>query len=277
VRDDPSVDEKARRHRLRASFEEVPELYDRVRPAYPAALFDDLVALARLRRGSRVLEIGPGTGQATRALAERGLEVVAVELGERLAALARRNLARLPDATVVNAAFESWEPPPERFDAVVAFTAFHWIDPDVRYEKPARVLREGGALAVVETQHVLPDGSDPFWAEVQEDYDAVVPSPDNRPPPHPDEVGDLRAELEASGLFRSASVRRHLWDVTYAADEYIGVLETYSPNRALDAETRTRLLERIRRRIAARPGGRVTKTYLATLNVAERAPGPRPP
>src|SRR3712207_9472293 len=85
--------------RLRAIFDEDAERYDRARPGYPPALFDDLAALAGIGPGCRVLEIGCGTGQATVPLAERGCEVVAVELGPQMAAVARRNLARFPAVT----------------------------------------------------------------------------------------------------------------------------------------------------------------------------------
>jgi SAM-dependent methyltransferase len=261
----------ADRRRLRATFEEVPELYERARPLYPPELFDDLVAYARLKEGSRVLEIGCGTGQATLPLAERGLEVVCVELGAGLAAFARRKLAGFPRVEVVQAVFEDWEAEEASFDAVVAFTAFHWLDPEVKYSKPARLLRPGGALAVAETDHVQVEGGDPFWPEVQADYDAVVPSDENRPPPRPEEVDELRAEIEETGLFGDVEVRRYLADVTYTAEEYIGVLGTYSPNLAMEPATRERLFDRIRRRVEARPGGRVRKTYLFTLNLARRA------
>jgi SAM-dependent methyltransferase len=254
------------------TFEEVPELYDRARPGYPAELFDDLVRLAAIPAGGRVLEIGCGTGQASVPLAERGLELVCVELGAGLAAIARRKLAAFPRVEVVNAPFETWEPHDRSFDAVVAFTAFHWLDPEVRFRKAAAILRAEGALAVVETQHVRPEGADPFWVEVQDDYDAVVPSDENRPPPRPDEVGDLRSEIEASGCFRKAAARRYLWDVTYSAAEYVAVLDTYSGHRELEPGRRHELYDRIRRRIESRPSGRVTKTYLATLNVASASP-----
>jgi SAM-dependent methyltransferase len=258
------------RRRLRATFEEVPELYDRARPLYPPELFEDLVAYGDLRGGSRVLEIGCGTGQATLPLAERGLEVVCVELGAGLAAVARRKLARFPRVEVVHAVFEDWEAEDASFDAVVAFTAFHWVDPEAKYAKPARLLRPGGALAVAETDHVQVEGGDPFWAEVQADYDAVVPSEDNRPPPRREEVDDLRAELEETGLFGEVEVRRYLADVTYSAEEYVAVLDTYSPNRAMEPAKRERLFDLIRQRIEAQPDGRVRKTYLFTLNLARR-------
>jgi SAM-dependent methyltransferase len=256
----------AERHRLRETFEEVAELYDRARPSYPPELFDDLIALAGLHAGSRVLELGPGTGKATIALAGRGLQVVGVELGEGLAAVARENLSDFPEAEIVTASFEGWATD-ERFDAIVAFTAFHWIDPDVRYEKSAQLLRRGGALAIVETKHVLPEGGEAFWVEVQADYDAAAPDPDNRPPPRPDQVPDLTGEIEESGGFRSIGVRRYLWDVPYTAAEYVDVLDTYSGHRSMADEQRRELYRRIRARIGERT---VTKTYLFTLNVATR-------
>jgi SAM-dependent methyltransferase len=255
---------------LRRTFDEVAELYDRARPRYPPAVFDDLVQLAGLSPGDHVLEIGPGTGIATLPLAERGFAVTGVELGAELARVARRNLAAYPQVEILVSPFETWDAGDAEFDAVVAFTAFHWIDPAARYEKAARVLRPGGALAVVVTDHVVPDRADPFAVEVQEDYDVVVPSPDNRPPPHPDEVGDLRDEILASGRFVEVEVRRHLWEVEYTADEWIAVLETYSGHRSHDEATRERLNERIRGRIDARPSRTMTRTYLATLHVARR-------
>jgi SAM-dependent methyltransferase len=253
---------------LRATFEEVPDLYDRARPTYPEELFDDLTSFARLEPDARILELGPGTGKATLPLARRGFEVVGVELGEGLANVARRNLAEFPNVEIVTARFEEWEPN-ECFDAVVAFTAFHWIDPGAQYAKTARLLRDGGSLAVVTTKHVLPQGGDPFWVEVQEDYDAVVPHPDNGPPGPPADAEDWGEQIEASGLYGEVLSRRHLWNVEYTADEYIAVLGTYSPNLALPDEQREELFRRIHARVAAR--GTVEKTYLGMLNVARKS------
>ena len=258
--------------RLARTFDEVADLYDRVRPTYPARLFDDLAALARLPPAARIVEIGCGTGQATVPLARRGYRVTGIELGEALAAVARRNLKDFALTEVITADFETWEPPQRAFDAIAAFTAFHWIAPAVRYAKAASLLRDGGALAVVTTEHVLlPDGDD-FFRAVQADYEAVVPddpATKTGPPKHPDAIPDLHDEIDSSGHFRLLGTRRYVWDVTYSADEYVNVLETYSGHRALDDATRNRLLDRIRRRAEARPDGSVRKTYLAILNVAE--------
>jgi SAM-dependent methyltransferase len=273
------------RPELRTTFEQVPELYDRARPTYPAQIFDDLAALAQLPARARIVEIGGGTGQATLPLAERGYAITCVELGERLAATARRKLADFPRVTVINADFETWQPADREFDAVVAFSAFHWLAPELRYAKAAELLREHGRLGFVSMAHVLPADGDPFFVEVQADYEAEIPDGPAPPTggfysppwrlPHPDALGDhsdavVSDEIEASGRFRSVSARRYRWDVIYTADDYIAVLDTYSHERARDEGTRTRLRERIHQRIEARPGRTVRKTYLAMLYVAER-------
>lgn len=257
-------------HWLRTTFDDAPELYDRTRPVCPPQVFDDLLALTHVHAGARIVEIGCGTGQATLPLASRGLAIVGVELGTRLAAFTRRKLAPFPNVEIFNADFESWDAAGARFDGVVVFNAFHWIDPDVRYAKPAQLLRDGGALAVVASHYVLPDDADPFWTEVEEDYDAINGGPEGGPPPHPDAVPDRSDEIAASGYFRNVAVRRYLWNIRYTADEYIAILSTNSWHRQLDAAERRTFFERVHRRIASRPGGAVTATLLATLNVACR-------
>ena len=262
----PEQDEE--RESRRTTFDRVAEQYDAARPTYPDALLDDLVELTGIPEGGRMLEIGPGTGKASVALAERGFELLGVELGERLAAVARRRLAGFPAAQIVVADFEQWEPEHAAFDAVVAFTSFHWIAPELRYTKTARLLRPGGALAVVDPEHVLLPGADAeFWAAGRKIYNAVVPHPDHSPPPAPEEVGDMREEIEASGLFNEVIVRRHLWNVDYTADEYVALLATYSPMLSLPERQRNEICSRIHALIAEH-GELITHTNLGVLNVA---------
>lgn len=154
--------DESRRARLSRTFDEDAELYDRARPGYPPALYDDLTRLAGIGAGRRVLEIGCGTGQATVPLALLGCRITAVEAGPRTAAVARRNLSRFAaQVDVVPVEFESGPLPDELFDVVLAATAFHWIDPAVRVHRAADALRSGGALAVVRSRHVR-GGSEGF-------------------------------------------------------------------------------------------------------------------
>jgi SAM-dependent methyltransferase len=257
----------AGRQGLRVTFDEDAERYDRARPGYPPAVFDDLAELAGIGPGCRVLEIGCGTGQATVPLAERGCEIVAVELGAELAAVARRNLARFPAVQVVTAAFEGWPLPPEPFDLVLSATAFHWIDPAVRVVKSADALRPGGALATIETHHVA-GGTEPFFVDVQgcyERWDSATP-PGLRLPPA-DSVPLDGDELERSGRFAPPQFRRHTADLPYTTASYLDVLLTYSGHRALDPPAQHGLLDCIASLIDDQYGGQIVKRYLSVLRV----------
>jgi SAM-dependent methyltransferase len=125
------------RHRLWATFDSAAHLYQQARPGYPAELYDELIRLAGLRPAARLLEIGCATGKATVPLAERGFRITCLELGPRLAATARDNLARFPAVTVTEADFDTWlAPPGEAFDLVFAATAWHWTDPACSVPSP---------------------------------------------------------------------------------------------------------------------------------------------
>jgi SAM-dependent methyltransferase len=256
---------------LRATFDEDADAYASSRPVAPGVVFDEVVALAGLGPGSRVLEIGPGTGQATRPLAERGVGVVAVELGAALAARARRDLADVPGVEVVHADVESWTPPRgmrPTFDAVFSCNAFHWLDPASRFDLAAGFLEPGtGHLVVLATPWVVPDGADRFWWDVQDDYEAVGAGRLDPAALHPDRVEDLSPSLRASGRFEEPIVRRHLFAVDYTADGYVRALSTQSDKRAMDPAMRNELLERVRRRIE-QGGGMVRAHLLAVLVVA---------
>jgi len=253
---------------LRQTFDEAAELYDHARPGYPAALFDDLAALACIGLNCRVLEIGCGTGQATLPLAERGCEIVCIELGANMAAVARRKLARFPSVRIEVAAFEDWALPGELFDTVFAATAFHWIDPLIRVTKAADALTSGGALATIATHHIA-GGDEAFFAEAQACYERWDPAtpPGLRLQPAAEIPFDTE-DLDRSNRFGPATFRRHEWELAYSTAEYIDTLLTYSGHRALSPDARDGLLACIAELIDSRHGGRISKRYLSELRVA---------
>jgi SAM-dependent methyltransferase len=96
-----------------------------------------------------VLEIGCGTGQLTRSLLARGLQVTAVEPGRHLIALARDRLNGVGDVQFVDARLEDASLPRAQYSAVFSASAIHWLDPDVSWRKAADALVDGGSLALV--------------------------------------------------------------------------------------------------------------------------------
>ncbi len=263
------------RDRLRTTFDSAADLYQEARPEYPEEIFDELVALAGLRLGDRLLEIGCATGKATTPLARRGFRITCIEIGPELAAAARRNLAAF-DVEVIEGAFEAWQAPPgEVFDLVFAVTAWHWIDPAVRYQSAWAALRPGGHLGIWSAAHVFPDGGDQFFDEIQEVYEQIGEGrPGDATRARPGELPDDRVAIEGSGLFEDVTVRHFDWEVSYSAERYLQLLDTFSGHIVMEAWKRERLYEEIRRRLAQRPDGRVRRHWGAVLQVARRRSRP---
>jgi SAM-dependent methyltransferase len=260
------------REQRRTTFDDAVQLYQQGRPEYPDGLFSELVRLTGLRPGACLLEIGPATGKATAPLARRGFRITGVELGAALAAAAQRNLARFPAVRIINAAFETWQPPAGTvFDLVFAATAWHWLDPAIRYRRAWELLRPGGHLALWDALHVFPDGGDPFFADLQPVYEEIGEglAPGHHGP-RPGELPDDRAEIEGSGRFELMAIRHFDWEISYDADAYIRLLDTFSGHIAMAPWQRDRLYGEIRRRLAARPEGTLRRHWGAVLRVARR-------
>jgi SAM-dependent methyltransferase len=249
-----------------SGFDALAEDFDRTRPVCPAALFDDLLTLTALAPGDRVLEIGCGSGQATVPLAERGLAVTALEVGPRLAALARQRLQRFPAVEVVTSGFEDWAADGRPLAAVAAFNAIHWVAPRLRYAKSAALLGPGGALVVGGCRWATPEDAEPFWREVQADYRAVG-YPGDLPPP-PEAIGSWHFPPEAAAFFEEVAARRYPFQVVYTAEEYLALLATQSGTSLLGEARRTEFLARVGARLGAWP--RLTASFVGFLSIGKR-------
>jgi SAM-dependent methyltransferase len=130
-------------------FNEIAGDYDRHRPTYPEALIDQACEMAGIRPGAPILEVGCGTGQLTRSLLARGLQLTAIEPGDQLIAQARDQLREAGKVRFVNERFEDAQLPRAHYRAVFSASAIHWIDPDVTWRKAADMLIDGGTLALI--------------------------------------------------------------------------------------------------------------------------------
>ncbi len=251
----------------RLVFGEDADLYDRARPTYPAPLIDDLVTLVGPH--ARVLDVGCGTGKATRLLAERGATGVGVEAHPAMAEVARRSLASRDGWRVDVSGFEGWQPQDgdAPFDLLTCAQAWHWLDPDVRVHKSHGLLRPGGWLAL-------------FWNTVADDQ----PAPDLRRAidgayaRHAPELDGLPRMVTASEAlpipddlaFDPPLTREYVWTQTYTTATWLDLLRTHSNHRLLDEPHRERLLAAIGEAIDAH-GGSFDFRYLTQLWAARRS------
>lgn len=257
----------------RLAFGTVAELYDRVRPSYPAGAIDDVIAHAGLSAGDAVLEVGAGTGKATVLLAQRGLRVLALEPDARMAALARVNCRALAGVRVMESELERWAAT-ERFAAVVSANAWHWVAPEARHQRAHEALCAGGTLAAIWT---FPDWEAcSLRGSLRHAYAHTAPrlAPDF--PMHPASeptrlAGDWTAEIEGAPTFTAPRVTVHAWSQPYTSTEYVELLQTHQDHIRLAVDDRERLLAEIVAVIDSAGGGTLTMPFVTRVCLATRA------
>ena len=244
---------------LKTTFNTAATLYEDIRPGYPEELIRDIVDLSGINDYSRILEVGCGTGKATRPFAERGYELICLDIGADLIAVATEKLKEFPNVSFIEQTFEEWASDGE-FDLIVSATAFHWVDPKVRYLKAFEVLKSKGFLAVFSNQHIRKDEG--FFAESQRLYDKYyLPMTTNRPT-HATNFPGLEA-------FQDPIKRVYPWSQTYSSEQYIKLLGTYSGHIALPEKNKRLLFEGIANLIETKYDGQITKHYEAVLDFRE--------
>jgi len=129
-------------------FGEVAKDFDRVRLPYPADLVTDVLGYVRQGdRRRRALEVGAGTGKATLAFATRGVSIVALEPDHAMADVLARHVVDLPGVQIVRSAFEEYRVE-ECFGLLYCADAWHWIQPESRWQLAGQALVPGGVLAL---------------------------------------------------------------------------------------------------------------------------------
>lgn len=252
-------------------FGEAADLYDRRRPGYPPAVFEEIVATAGLSPGDAILEVGAGTGLATAELLRRGLRVTALEPSPEMAAAARRRLATRTGLHLVESSFERWEPQGAVFQAVVAAQAWHWVDPALRYERAAAVLPPGGTLALIWNR---PEGGDEaIRSELDAVYRRQAPELAARPPGELDL--DRTPEILESGQFSSPHRSEFHFELEYSSDAYRELMETQSDHRLLPEASRRRLLSAVAE-VIRHNGDRYRTSWVTLLYLSRRLGGMDP-
>jgi SAM-dependent methyltransferase len=232
-----SPEESIHADRARAlSFGGVAALYDRARPSYPTALIDTLMEW----EPRAVLDVGCGTGKASRPLADRGCVVLGVEPDPSMAAIARDQGINVEDGT-----FERWDPRGRTFDLVVSGQAWHWVEPQAGVAKAALVINTGGHIAV-------------FWNRGRHDpqiaaaldvvYERLAPTIEKPTtelhPTHEAHTEHVEA-LQSSGRFTAVEARAFPWEAAYDRAGWLDFIATQSDHVLLPDAQRTALMNAV--------------------------------
>lgn len=254
------------------SFGVDAERYDRTRPRYPDAMVTRIVAASP---GPDLLDVGCGTGIAARQFQVAGCTVLGVEPDARMADFARRH-----GLEVEVARFEAWDPAGRDFDAVIAGTAWHWVDPVAGAAKAARALRPGGRLAafhhVFEPPPALADVFAAAYRRAMPDSPVNVQPTNNVQPTRP--ALDLYQPLftkAADGIrevggFSDPEQWRFDWERSYTRDEWLDQLPTSGALTQLAPDKLAEVLAGVGAAIDA-IGGNFTMSYHTMVVTAVHA------
>lgn len=240
--------------------------YEVGRPGHPERVYEVLRERCGLRPGTRVLEIGPGTGQATRRLLELGANpLVAVEPDPALAA----HLPSVTDGTpeIVVSTLEEAELRQSFFDLAVAASSFHWVDAEEGLAAVFRALRPGGWWAMWWTQFGDKSRPDPFRDAIDHAVGGLPASPGGRGFSR-DRAAGLAA-LERAG-FEALEHELIPWAHQWNATGIRALFATFSPIARLDDAKREAILDEVERVAAEEFGDRVVKPILTSLYTARR-------
>ncbi|TDU91399.1 methyltransferase family protein [Kribbella voronezhensis] len=223
------------------SFGTVAEAYERFRPGYPVELLELVTAYAGMPIRN-ALEIGAGTGKATRLFAQAGIAVTATEPDAAMLAELRKHLPT--NVTTAQAAFEDL-PLDSAYDLVYSAAALHWTNPEGRWARMSALVRPGGVFAsfgvpIQLADPALQDAARAARAPYLEDDG--IPSPDGTPADRPMQWPGT--ELQQSEWFtdvQQSVIERRL---TISAHDYIGQLSTVSAYVMLPPADRNEVFRR---------------------------------
>jgi SAM-dependent methyltransferase len=251
----------------RFTFDQVASVYRATRPDYPEALVDDVIAYADLQSGDRLLEVGCGTGQATKGFAMRGFPILATDPGPEMLREARESLAGFDHVEYLETTFEAFPVTEPVFRLIIAAQSWHWVSPQVRFVKAAQLLSPDGTLAVF--GHVPVGLPIPLRDKLRQIYLRQIGQ--WGPPPEawylPD--GPFKGWFDESGLFEPVVHRSYPWQRQHTTSSYTDFLRTRSDHRMLAARKRDELLGEIMDAIDGE-GGTLDVDYETHLYIARR-------
>ncbi len=255
-----------------ASFDAFANNYHSIRPGYPASLFEDIKVQCKINTGSHLLEIGAGSGIATVELAKLGCNIVAIEPGTHLATIAKRQTKQFKNVQIVEETFEHFQTT-NKFEAILAFTAFHWLNEETKFQQVCDLLNDWGSLVLVWNSFFHSDS--PVTADInkayREDLSGVYPKNYTASDTNQSiwaKLNHREQEIIVSPLFYPIFLKKYLMTYNYNEETYPKLLNTFPKIVELEEEKRLKFLKHISEIIKLY--GQISVPVLTTLIVCQK-------
>ena len=248
-------------------FNHAADYYDKFRPSYPRDIINTFINKANLSEGSKLLEIGAGSGKATELFINKGYEIVCIDPGADLVDMGNKRFDG-ENFRFITARFEEYESTPKSFDAIFSAQSFHWVPQPMGYEKCAFALKDKGFLALFWNMYITYDNEvDNELVAISNKYGGFADflSSENCEK----RIDSIATGIKNSGLFSSPSISRSLWQQSYTADDYFGFALTGNFfMQKSDAEKQAAHKEL--RQLARKHNGVIERPYLCVLYLAQK-------
>lgn len=239
---------------MRLTFNEVVPQYEKTRPAYVEALFEEALGYTGLNSRHNVLEIGIGTGQATLPFLKTGCRLTAIELGDKMAVFCKEKFASFPNFKVINDDFETVKLEESSYDFIYSAGAFQWIQQDLGYRKIFNLLKPGGMVALFWHKPAPSPAFVPARNAINKLYEKYHHLFQEIPTQH-HEVDSLDTveELKRYG-FTDIVLQTYPLSLSYTAAEYADLMDTNCIHIALPEDIRKQFRQEIIEAITANGG-----------------------
>ncbi|MBR0219096.1 MAG: class I SAM-dependent methyltransferase [Clostridia bacterium] len=225
---------------FRKIFDTIPEQFDRYRPRYCPALFTDLIAYAGIGPEKSVLELGPGTGQATEPILDTGCDYHAIELGEHLVQVMMRKYFSHPNFHIVNGDFITHDFGNRRFDLIYSAATIQWIPEEIAFAKTFDLLKPGGTLAMMLTKGDYRTPNEALFQKIQDVYSRYF---------HPETEyrhGSFTYTNAPEYGYVDFEKREYPGQRVFTADEYISFCGTHCDHIVIPEPDKTNLFTGLR-------------------------------
>ena len=249
---------------FRKIFDTIPEQFDKYRPRYSLELFDYLIEYAKLGTEKTVLEIGPGTGQATDPILETGCDYNAIELGEHLCAKMVEKYGRFSNFHIVNDDFITHDFGEQRFDLIYSAATIQWIPEDVAFSKTFSLLKPGGVLAMMLTKADYKTPNEELYQKIQKLYDRYFK------PEIPYTHGSFQYENASNYGFVDFTKHDFFGRREMDPDEYVSFCGTHCDHIVIPEPYRTPFFEGLRNTVAEN-GGKVVFEDIYILYLTKKS------
>lgn len=259
----PLIEEVRNVVEFRKVFDRIPEQFDKYRPRCTPELFADLIAYAGITEESKVLEMGPGTGQATEPILNTGCEYHAIEIGEHLAAKMVEKFGERENFHLTVGDFITHDFGEEKFDMIYSAATIQWIPEEVAFQKTFDLLKPGGVLAMMSVHGNYRDANPELYEKIQNVYRMHF-----RPAieyPH----RNFKYENAVKYGYVNYEVRSFPLVRVFNADDYVNYVGTHSDHIVIPEPHRTPFFEGLRK-VVKENGDRVEFRDTCWLRLARK-------